>query len=217
MQFAVAVASIVEPKEGDDRFEKFASSQYSIGVHDEKSFTRLRMLNPHNDDPRMRTHWHTELANFELANKEALELKRGKAIAAMQKHDCGAALAPLDTGVFEFNQTLSKKKFKLISKQFPTLFNCLNAWQWAETVEDKPLAGAGGFVTVTTGYLIVIVVEVSLLLSHKWDLSSIDKFFDKVSQSDVHKLPTYGLPAGTTLYVPFGYTFFDRSRLSRHR
>ena len=56
----------------------------------------------------MRTHWHNELANFELSNKEAYELKRGKAIAAMQKHDCGAALAPLDTGVFEFSQTLSK-------------------------------------------------------------------------------------------------------------
>ena len=35
-QLAVAVASIVEPKKGDDRFKKFASSQYSIGVHEEK-------------------------------------------------------------------------------------------------------------------------------------------------------------------------------------
>lgn len=71
-----------------------------------------------------------------------------------------------------------------------------------------PLPGFACVLQILSGYYFVVLASVQDFVSEEYGIDDLGKYFDKGGDKIAswrNKLPKFGLPRGSSLYVPFGY------------
>jgi hypothetical protein len=152
------------------------------------------------------TPWHAALEASYAAIDPSAQSKVGKIIDVLRNSEAGQAVAVLsDVGNHLASFSEGVVAFEL-SGEGPPLLKVQAAWSFSTSIECIALPGVPCFLTAVRGYVWVTLISVADLVKDENTFELLPQVLESESAAAMlKKVPTFGLPPGASVFVPFGY------------
>jgi hypothetical protein len=209
------LASQLLGSDNDDPCLSFATTPYLEFIIDEKSFTCARIF----ADPRPKQaspHFYALVAaaktaqtkiamDKHLAGANALKADSGKTKASVSSASSHAVCVLPDHNIAWNDPDSKTKEFDMFLQRCTPMLSVQRNYIYSGDIENNPLRGFGFMLTVVTGHFFVVALDLEDVIVKGRSIETLPQYMDDIGYRGLRKSPHFGVAAGETLWIPFGF------------